>query len=252
MGRRSLRDGEGLLLQPAPAIHTAFMRFPIDALFLDPDLQVLDIVERLRPWHMAGKRNARAVLEIGAGEAARRSVRIGDQLGVLDVPLVPLAGDGDQDGEDQIWRWFSSPETELAAPFHSVPPFENGAQGTGTLRVLVIAHDRRFRTVASALLERRGCVVATSPSANRVVELVAGQRADVVVIDAGALLTAAARTVAAVAALDPPVGVVLVADEAENGLQHMPVLAKWGPFEEFFAAIERAGQERGHRSRLVG
>ena len=31
LGRRTLPEGEGMLLRPAPSIHTAFMRFPIDA-----------------------------------------------------------------------------------------------------------------------------------------------------------------------------------------------------------------------------
>src|SRR3984893_19402636 len=84
IGRRGLPAGEGLLITPAPAIHTAFMRFPIDALFLDRNLRVLDIVERLRPWRVASKRNARAVLELSAGECARRGVKVGDRLELRD------------------------------------------------------------------------------------------------------------------------------------------------------------------------
>src|SRR5256885_8101099 len=80
IGRRGLPAGEGLLLSPAPAIHTAFMRFPIDALFLDRDLRVLDVVEQLGPWRVASKRRAHAVLELAAGELARHSVEVGDVL----------------------------------------------------------------------------------------------------------------------------------------------------------------------------
>ena len=49
-----------MLITPAPGIHTAFMRFPIDALFLDRSMRVIDIVERLRPWRMASRRGQRA------------------------------------------------------------------------------------------------------------------------------------------------------------------------------------------------
>src|SRR6266496_2485216 len=35
LGRSGLSSGEGLLLRPAGSIHTAFMRFTIDAVFLD-------------------------------------------------------------------------------------------------------------------------------------------------------------------------------------------------------------------------
>jgi uncharacterized membrane protein (UPF0127 family) len=85
MGRRALPRGEGLLLRPAPAIHTGFMRFPIDAVFLDDDLNVLEIVECLRPWRVASRRGAREVLELPAGECARRGVNVGDRIGVLDA-----------------------------------------------------------------------------------------------------------------------------------------------------------------------
>ena len=80
LGRSDLPAGEGLLLRPAGSIHTAFMRFPIDAVFLDPDLRVVKIAPDLKPWRVAGSRGAKAVLEIPAGEASRRGVTVGDRL----------------------------------------------------------------------------------------------------------------------------------------------------------------------------
>jgi hypothetical protein len=58
----------------------AFMRFPIDAVFLDRDLRVVKVASDLRPWRAAGSRGAKAVLEIPAGEASRRGLTVGDQL----------------------------------------------------------------------------------------------------------------------------------------------------------------------------
>jgi len=58
----------------------AFMRFPIDAVFLDRELRVLKVASDLRPWRAAGSRGAKAVLEIPAGEAERRGVTVGDRL----------------------------------------------------------------------------------------------------------------------------------------------------------------------------
>ena len=78
LGRGSLPSGEGILLRPAASIHTFFMRFSIDAVFLDDDLRVVGIAEDLRPWRAAGRRGARAVLELPAGECARRGLRVGD------------------------------------------------------------------------------------------------------------------------------------------------------------------------------
>jgi uncharacterized membrane protein (UPF0127 family) len=80
LGRSSLPSGQGILLRPAASIHTFFMRFPIDVVFLDDELRVVEIAADLRPWRAAGKRGARAVLELPAGECARRGLAVGDQV----------------------------------------------------------------------------------------------------------------------------------------------------------------------------
>jgi uncharacterized membrane protein (UPF0127 family) len=80
LGRRSLPSGEGILLRPAASIHTFFMRFAIDAVFLDDELRVLQIAPELRPWRTAAKRGAKAVLELPAGECERRGLAVGDRV----------------------------------------------------------------------------------------------------------------------------------------------------------------------------
>ena len=80
LGRSPLLAGEGLLLSPTGSIHTCFMGFRIDAVFLDRDLRVVHIAREIRPWRAAKARRARAVLEIGAGEAAQRGLEVGDVL----------------------------------------------------------------------------------------------------------------------------------------------------------------------------
>ena len=82
LGRKTLDAGHGLLIRPAPAIHTWFMRFAIDAVFLDRELSVLSVRRDLRPWRMAVQRGARSVLELPAGEAERRGIEPGDRLEV--------------------------------------------------------------------------------------------------------------------------------------------------------------------------
>ena len=67
LGRRNLPSGEGILLKPASSVHMAFMRFAIDAVFLDRDGRVLKIAEDLRPWRLAGSRGAKSVVELPAG-----------------------------------------------------------------------------------------------------------------------------------------------------------------------------------------
>ncbi|TMK95725.1 MAG: DUF192 domain-containing protein [Actinobacteria bacterium] len=85
LGRSSLPSGEGLLLKPAGSVHTFFMRFPIDVVFLDRELQVVGVAPALRTWRTAGKRGAKRALELAAGEAARHGIEPGDRLRVTDA-----------------------------------------------------------------------------------------------------------------------------------------------------------------------
>jgi len=86
LGRSELPPGEGILIRPASSIHMWFMRFPIDAVFLDDDLRVLRVVSDLQPWRLASRRGARAVIELAAGEARRRALEEGDRLRLVDAP----------------------------------------------------------------------------------------------------------------------------------------------------------------------
>ena len=80
LGRRYLPPGEGILLKPASSVHMAFMRFAIDAVFLDREMRVVRVAADLQPWRTAAARGSKSVLEIAAGEAARRGVSVGDRL----------------------------------------------------------------------------------------------------------------------------------------------------------------------------
>ncbi len=67
MGKSFLEARQGLVLIDCAQVHTCFMRFPIDVLYLGPDLEGIE-VETLAPWRL-GKRvkGARHVLEMSAG-----------------------------------------------------------------------------------------------------------------------------------------------------------------------------------------
>jgi uncharacterized membrane protein (UPF0127 family) len=80
LGRRGLETGEGLLLRPASSIHTFFMRFPIDVVFVGADGEVLKIGRRVAPWRTLAARGAKAVVELPAGEADRRVLGVGERL----------------------------------------------------------------------------------------------------------------------------------------------------------------------------
>ena len=109
-----------------------------------------------------------------------------------------------------------------------------------SLRVLLVADDRRFRALAGTLLTRRGYAVTVCPRGDDLVVAAVREGADVVVIDASSSLTAAAREAARLGALNRPVGIVAVSGDPHTGLATLPVIPKWNPFEALFAAIERA------------
>jgi uncharacterized protein len=92
LGRRGLPSGEGLLIKPTGSIHMFFMRFPIDAVFLDRELRIVKVVPELRPWRIAGAKGAKQVLELGAGEAARRGIEPGQRLTLTEEERDEPAG----------------------------------------------------------------------------------------------------------------------------------------------------------------
>ena len=80
LGRAGLAPGEGLWILPCESVHTFFMRFPMDAVFLDKELRVRRVVEGVKPFRFAWSRGARSVVELPAGEAGRVGVVEGMQL----------------------------------------------------------------------------------------------------------------------------------------------------------------------------
>ncbi|MGI9019117.1 MAG: DUF192 domain-containing protein [Solirubrobacterales bacterium] len=91
--RAGLEPGQGLLLRPCGSVHTFFMRFAIDVVFLDAGWRILGVRERLGPWRTAAARGAREVLELPAGEAGRLGLERGDWL-AIDEPGVGRPREG--------------------------------------------------------------------------------------------------------------------------------------------------------------
>jgi len=81
IGRSKLGSGEGLLIKNCKAIHTWFMRFPIDVVFTDKNYCVVKTISQLKPFRLAfGGRSAQHVLELSADAINSAQVRIGDVL----------------------------------------------------------------------------------------------------------------------------------------------------------------------------
>ena len=80
LGRSGLGAGEGMLFPRTGSVHTMFMRFPIDIVFLDAELRVLSVREAVPAWRAVKERGAKATLELAAGEAARAGIVPGNRL----------------------------------------------------------------------------------------------------------------------------------------------------------------------------
>jgi uncharacterized membrane protein (UPF0127 family) len=206
LGRASLPSKEGLFLATS-AIHTCFMRFPIDAVFLDAEMRVVKIVSNLSSWRIAMCRGAKGVVEVAAGECVRQNLAVGERLSL---------GGG-------------------------IPIADAGTNGNGeakALRILVSTRDRHFRRVAEFLLTRQGMRAEFERDTDAAVELAERTRPDVVLLDGSQSLASVARGLNRLSILDPSIRVVVVGDEVFETPKTLSVLPKWGSFAEILAAIQ--------------
>jgi uncharacterized membrane protein (UPF0127 family) len=207
LGRDKLEPGEGLYLATS-SIHTHFMRFPIDAVFVDGDMQVVRIRHSVKPWRFAFRRGAEGVIELEAGTCERAGLGLGERLALVDRATA-----------------------------------EGAEQNGRTIRVAIGTRDRRFGRVAGFLLSRNGFIVDDSNDPAGLAELLGRGGVDVVLLDAGESLAGAARTARAFEALAPDVGVVLaVNDESPGGPSagDLATVPKWGSFDAVIEALERS------------
>jgi uncharacterized protein len=77
---RKLDDGAGLWIVPCEAVHTFFMKFPIDLIYLDRAHRVRATVRALGPWRFSMCLPAHSVLELPTGMIDRTNTQKGDQL----------------------------------------------------------------------------------------------------------------------------------------------------------------------------
>jgi uncharacterized membrane protein (UPF0127 family) len=79
MGKPVLRPGEGLVLFGDNSIHTFFMRFPIDVLYLDGERRVLRLQEAMPPWKVGPMvRSCRTIVELPPGTIQSAQTSVGD------------------------------------------------------------------------------------------------------------------------------------------------------------------------------
>jgi len=219
LGRKYLRQGEGMVLRPGWSIHTAFMRFPIDAVFLDADQVVIKIEHEVGPWRTVSCRGAREVVELPAGECHRRGLEVGDRVAWASRSAADARADrgaGTFDSEDDEPR----------------------------ARVLVASSDPRFLRLARFLLGGREFEVEELTSPERLPEAVLDQSPDIAVLDGADAIADAFRTANATRAQRPDVPIIIAADTGGKSPSGVRVFDRWNETEELLEDVERLLSER--------
>ena len=79
-----LEPGQGLWIVPCESVHSFFMKFAIDLVYLDRDKKVRKVRHRMVPWRVSACLSAHSILELPAGAAATSGTQAGDQLEIED------------------------------------------------------------------------------------------------------------------------------------------------------------------------
>jgi uncharacterized membrane protein (UPF0127 family)/CheY-like chemotaxis protein len=218
LGRRTLPSGQGVVLRPSFSIHTFFMRFPIDVIFLDVDLVVMKIAESVPGFRTASCRGAREVVELAAGECARRGLTVGDRVAWAAHSALPA--DTTHDPGAGVLR-------------------ETDPRG----RVLVASRDARFVKLTRFLLDGKGIETAGVVQADRLSEeLDRDDEIDVVLLDAQDAVAPTLTVANTARALRPEVQIIVVAESqvAERAPAGVRVYDKWNETDDVVAAVEEA------------
>ena len=81
LGRKELKNDQGLWLRPCGSVHTLLMRFPVDLIFLDSENQVVKTCPSLKPFKFAaGDPQTHSVLELPEGFLIHNHLAVGDRL----------------------------------------------------------------------------------------------------------------------------------------------------------------------------
>jgi len=100
LGRERLSPGEGLWIRPCEAVHTFFMQFPIDLVYLDRKNRIRKLRSDVPPWRLSACFSAHSVLELPAGIIRNTETERGDTLEFLPASL-PAKSPGSEGAQAQ-------------------------------------------------------------------------------------------------------------------------------------------------------
>ena len=80
LNHKRLEPGDGLWIVPCESVHTFFMKFPIDLVYVDKKRRVRKVRNAVPAWRLSACLSAHSILELPAGTAERTGTRPGDEL----------------------------------------------------------------------------------------------------------------------------------------------------------------------------
>lgn len=83
LGRERLAGGEGLWIVPCEAVHTFWMRFPIDLVYLDRKHRVVKVRTHVGPWRISASMRAHSIIELAAGTVGKTGTSRGDLIQLI-------------------------------------------------------------------------------------------------------------------------------------------------------------------------
>jgi len=81
LGRKGLNPGEALIMKPCKSIHTLFLNFPVDVLFVDKNNKVIALITSLKPWRVSAVYlRAEYAIELPCGMISKSLTTEGDEM----------------------------------------------------------------------------------------------------------------------------------------------------------------------------
>jgi len=87
LGRKSLPPGGGLWIVPCESVHTFFMQFPIDLVYLDRNKKIKKLRNAVPAWRLSACLSAHSILELPAGTIKSTLTQLGDTLEFSSVQV---------------------------------------------------------------------------------------------------------------------------------------------------------------------
>jgi hypothetical protein len=92
LGRKGLAPGGGMWILPCESVHTFWMQFPIDLVYLDRKHRVRKVRNSVPPWRLSSCLSAHSIIELPAGTIHRTQTEKGDLLEFSPAPVPEQPG----------------------------------------------------------------------------------------------------------------------------------------------------------------